>query len=189
MPAVVKETADTISSLVLLAKSGDADSYGALVRRFQDIAVGYGYRFSATFSWRRMSYVTKGDLAKIREMLKNDPSLAAVTDKDGVSAVLKAVYYRPNEIAAILVQAREELSIFKAAATGQLQRIRTLLERERSLANSYSPDGFTPLGLAAFFGHIEAVRELLAAGADVGAVSRKRNGSSAYQLSGRGETG
>ncbi|MFC3918361.1 ankyrin repeat domain-containing protein [Deinococcus metalli] len=38
--------------------------------------------------------------------------------------------------------------------------------------NAVSPDGFTPLGLASFFGRAEAAQVLLEAGADVHAVSR-----------------
>src|SRR5205823_14122776 len=38
--------------------------------------------------------------------------------------------------------------------------------------NSYAYDGWTPLHLAAFFGHLDAARLLLDAGADVNAVSQ-----------------
>jgi uncharacterized protein len=38
--------------------------------------------------------------------------------------------------------------------------------------NTFAPDGFFPLGLAAFFGHTRVVEFLLAHGADVAAVAR-----------------
>lgn len=44
--------------------------------------------------------------------------------------------------------------------------------RDASQADACSGDGFTPLMLAAFFGHAEIVGDLLAHGADVRAVSR-----------------
>lgn len=55
---------------------------------------------------------------------------------------------------------------------GRADRIAELLDRDPTLANAYASDGFFPLGLAAFFGHPEAVALLLARCADVTAVAR-----------------
>lgn len=40
-----------LRSLVVSAQSGDAHSYDAVVRRFQDMAVGYGYSLLGDFHW------------------------------------------------------------------------------------------------------------------------------------------
>ena len=66
-----------------------------------------------------------------------------------------------------------QVGIFAAAAKGQTDELRSLVEKDPALVNAYSPDGFTPLGLAAFFGHVEAVEALLAAGANVNLTSRE----------------
>lgn len=42
-------TGKTIESLVLLTRSGDAAAYAELVRRFQDMAVGYSYSLVGDF--------------------------------------------------------------------------------------------------------------------------------------------
>jgi ankyrin repeat protein len=60
-----------------------------------------------------------------------------------------------------------------AATVGDEMRLREMLEGDTTLANVYSRDGWTPLHLAAHFGHINAVRWLLGAGADV--LARSRN--------------
>ncbi|MBS1788361.1 MAG: ankyrin repeat domain-containing protein [Acidobacteria bacterium] len=117
--------------------------------------------------------ITQGDVAKVKEMLKADPQLARARDGKGTSAVLRATYYDKKEIAAVLLETGIELNIFEAAATGQTQRVRTLLKQDSALVNAYAPDGFFPLGLATFFGHRETVEVLLAAGADVNAASRE----------------
>jgi ankyrin repeat protein len=116
---------------------------------------------------------TQGDVAKIKEMLAADPSLAQSKDQDGVSVILKATYYGKRDVVAALLASGVELNIFEAAATGQTDRVRTLIENDPALVNAYSPDGFMPLGLAAFFGHLETVKALLAAGAPVNAASRE----------------
>lgn len=66
-----------------------------------------------------------------------------------------------------------QVGIFAAAAKGQSDELRSLAENDPALVNTHSPDGFTPLGLATFFGHAEAVEALLAAGADVNLASRE----------------
>jgi ankyrin repeat protein len=116
---------------------------------------------------------TQGDVAKVKEMLHADPSLAQSTDEKGLSVVLKATYYGKRDVVEALLASGVELNIFEAAATGQTNRIRTLTEEDPALVNSYSPDGFAPLSLAAFFGHPETVDVLLAAGAEVSAPSRE----------------
>src|SRR5919202_3805973 len=40
---------DRLESLILRARGGDADAYGAVVWRFQDMAVGYGYALLRDF--------------------------------------------------------------------------------------------------------------------------------------------
>jgi len=119
-----------------------------------------------------LSAVTKGDVAKVKELLKQDLALAGVTDTDGVSALLKALYYRQKEVADLLLASRVELNIFEASAVGRTERVLELLKKDQGLANAYAPDGFTPLGLAAFFGHKSAVEALLANGAQVNVCSR-----------------
>jgi len=116
---------------------------------------------------------TQGDVAKVKEMLQADHSLAQSRDDNGLSVVLKAAYYGRRDVVEALLASGVELNIFEAAATGQSDRVRTLVEQDPALVNSYSPDGFAPLGLAAFFGHGETLDVLLAAGAEVSAPSRE----------------
>ncbi len=115
----------------------------------------------------------QGDVAKVKEMLQADPSLAQSRDENGLSVVLKATYYGKRDVVEALLASGVELNLFEAAATGQTDRVRTLIEEDPALGNSYSPDGFTPLSLAVFFGHPETVDALLAAGAEVNAASRE----------------
>jgi ankyrin repeat protein len=71
-----------------------------------------------------------------------------------------------------LIAENPELTIFEAAAAGRTERVRELLHEDPSLANAFGEDGFHPLGLACFFGHVETARVLLEHGADVDALSR-----------------
>jgi ankyrin repeat protein len=88
-----------------------------------------------------------------------------------VSAVLQAVYRGDRDEAERLAEGKE-LDVFEAAALGRTDRLRELLDEEPARANAFGDDGFHPLGLACFFGHVDAARLLLERGADVNALAR-----------------
>jgi len=143
-------------------------SFGALVHEKSAYAQRKGTDMSAEF----LKAVTEGDAAKVRELLKKKPSLAKTKGRDGVSALLQAVYRGRDEVVNLLLASGMKLDIFEASATGRTERVRALLKSKPALANAFAPDGFTPLGLAAFFGHVEAVQVLLDGGAKVNVSSR-----------------
>ena len=64
------------------------------------------------------------------------------------------------------------VDIFEASALGRADRILALLDEDPARVSAFAADGFYPLGLAAFFGQLDAVRVLIAAGADVHATAR-----------------
>lgn len=116
--------------------------------------------------------IKRGDVQAVREALEADPSLLSERDEHGLSAVLVALYQSQLEVARELLARRPTLDVFDAAAAGDAARVRELIERDAALANAYASDGFTPLGLAAFFKRRDVVRELLRHGADPSAASR-----------------
>ena len=92
------------------------------------------------------------------------------------SELLDALYQGdPDAVEAKLAESLE-LTIFEAAAVGQTARVHELLLLEAGFVDQWSPDGFTALHLAAFFGQEEIARELLKRGAEVSPVSRNALG-------------
>jgi uncharacterized protein len=116
--------------------------------------------------------ISAGDLDGVKELVAHDPALAAARDEQGLSAVTQAAYHWHGEIVDCLLATEPELDAFEAATVGRTERFRELVETDPELATAFSPDGFTALHLASFFGHEEIARLLLAAGADAGAVAR-----------------
>jgi ankyrin repeat protein len=89
-----------------------------------------------------------------------------------MSELLQAVYHGNQARVDELLAADPELDVFEAAAVGRIDRLRELLDEEPSLANAWAEDGYQPLGLASFFGHVEAARLLVERGAEINSASR-----------------
>jgi ankyrin repeat protein len=91
--------------------------------------------------------------------------------QDPQSAVLTALYHNKRDEARRLADGTT-LTIWEAAALGRDDRVSELLDQDAALANAWSPDGYPPVGLAAFFAGASTVRLLLDRGAEVGATAR-----------------
>jgi glyoxylase-like metal-dependent hydrolase (beta-lactamase superfamily II) len=63
-------------------------------------------------------------------------------------------------------------NIFQASSTGNLARVRTLVEAAPQLIHARNPNGFTPLHAAALYGQRGAAEYLVEKGADLNTVAR-----------------
>ena len=111
--------------------------------------------------------IEAGDEARVRALAAVNPAVAAERDDAGVSALLLATYHRAEGMVEALRPGKPDLDVFEAAALGDVERLRELLDADPAAASATAPDGFHPLALAAFFGRRDAVRLLLERGADV----------------------
>jgi ankyrin repeat protein len=110
--------------------------------------------------------ITTGDVDTVRRLVGEDRSLASARDGSGLPAVLLALFNQQREVADVLLAADPELGILEASAAGRAARVRELLDRDPDALGERTPEGFTPLGLAAFLGGAEVTGVLLDAGAD-----------------------
>lgn len=92
-----------------------------------------------------------------------------------MSELLPAMYRGDRARVDELLAQDPDLNVFEAAALGRTDRLRKLLAEDESQANAFGDDGFHPLGLACFFGHVDAAKVLLEHGADVNALSKNEH--------------
>ena len=119
------------------------------------------------------------DAATAGSLLAADPTLSSAKNERGQSAVLLASYSGLTEVRDALVRAGAAREIYEAAAAGDLTRVKSLVDKDPTLAKSYSPDGFPVLALACVFGHKAVAELLLRKGADVNAVATNPTGYTA----------
>lgn len=101
--------------------------------------------------------IDSGDVDRIRAELADHPDAAAAHDEQGLTAVMRAAY-RGSAVLDAVRAADPPLEPFDRIVVG---------EREGLPApDAWTPDGFTPLHIAAFAHNVAAARALLAAGAD-----------------------
>jgi ankyrin repeat protein len=104
----------------------------------------------------------------VRALVAEQPDVAAARDSRGRSLLLLAIFHQLPHAAAALLDARgDDLDALEAAATGRVDRLRTLLDADAAaVLDARTPEGFDALGLAAFLGGADAVALLLEHGAD-----------------------
>ncbi len=113
----------------------------------------------------------EGDTRRAMELLAEDPALATARADSGETPLMTALYRGHHALVEALVAGGVALDVFAAAAVGKMDALETALQNPGAV-NSFAYDGWTPLHLAAFFGQRAAAERLLAAGADLTAISR-----------------
>jgi uncharacterized protein len=119
--------------------------------------------------------ISQGDAGAVRDLLAADPALGRARHPEQlVSPVLWAMYQHrfdlARAIAPQLARLGQPLDLHEAAALDAADRVGALLDGGAHV-DARSPDGFTPLQLAAYFGAPAAAALLIERGEQVDAVA------------------
>ncbi|MBN8728961.1 MAG: ankyrin repeat domain-containing protein [Acidobacteria bacterium] len=108
-----------------------------------------------------------GDVAALEAVLAAHPETLHHRNQMGQGAVLLAQYHRKPEAVRFLLARQPELTLHEACASGVQDRVESILQDVPRMIDAHSPDGFTPLSLACFFGHVELAKWLINRGANL----------------------
>ena len=106
--------------------------------------------------------IDAGDAEGLRALLAREPEQAALHDDQGLTAIMRAAY-RGGDVFAAVRDADPPLEPFDRIMVGESEGLPE--------PNARTPDGFTPLHMAAFAHNAQAARTLLEAGADPNVVA------------------
>ncbi|MEO1051215.1 MAG: ankyrin repeat domain-containing protein [Bacteroidota bacterium] len=116
--------------------------------------------------------IKSGSVENAKQAISISPGEVSTKDENGLSPILLAAYYQQREILRLILEKRTDLDIFEASATGDIDRVFELVEQDPALLDTISADGFQPLGLACFFGHLKVVGYLVRKGASINSPSQ-----------------
>ena len=111
-------------------------------------------------------FINERDETGIIELINKEPELLDQTDENGASTLMLLAYSG-------LVKSFDQAKLLKKTFTfhesivcGMVENITKIVASDPSIANKHSPDGFTPLSLAAFFDQEEIALLILESGGD-----------------------
>ena len=113
-----------------------------------------------------MQAIVGNDAFRVGALLSEEPGLMKARDAEGRTPILLALYFRQEELARLIRDRNPDPDLFEAAALGEVDLLPGLLAASPQGAKSVAPDGFGVLGLAVYFGRVEAAELLLEAGAN-----------------------
>jgi ankyrin repeat protein len=162
-------TTEDVYEMFVAARNGDLAAVRSLVARAPGLAiVEYNYTPPIHFA------VREGHLPIVELLIDRGADLA-YRSYPFADSLLMMAEDREHEAVAVLLRrhlarrfalAPGTKEIIEAARAGNLARVRMELARDPGLARVSNETGDTPLHHAANGGHLDVVRELLAAGAD-----------------------
>lgn len=112
------------------------------------------------------SHLQKRDAAQLLDCIRQNPDVLDQQDENGATGFMLLAYSGLPEVFREAVALKKNLSFHEAILAGKADLVEEFLAGKADLANNNASDGFTPLSLAAFFGHTDLAKLLLRHGAD-----------------------
>src|SRR5215475_3137832 len=137
-----------------------------------------GHRLSASSTL--VDAIRRNDLAQVKSLVEAGADVKTADDTGATPLMYAALYARPDCLKLLIDHGASVNSLNKYGATAlmwaasQTANVKLLVERGADV-NARSSDGVTPLVAAARFNNPEAMRILLAAGADTKAQETRTN--------------
>ncbi len=112
------------------------------------------------------------NLPALHQILQDNPEFLGETNSKSITPLLYSLYTGKPEIANIIYETNYSFTLHECVAMNDIDRVKKMIDENPSSVNSFSPDGWTSLHLAAFFGHREIINLFLDNGATIDVPSK-----------------
>ena len=102
------------------------------------------------------------------KLVTENPAVLESVDENGTSGYLLLAYSGVPDVFRKATEVKKTFTFHEAIVGALIKEVKASLTEDATRANQHSPDGFTPLSLAVFFGHDDVAKLLLEFGADPG---------------------
>lgn len=128
--------------------------------------------------WRNLvdifELIKTGESKDVEQAVIDRPALVYQGDASGLRPVMVALYSGKYELARFLRSRMDAINVWEAAALGELDTVTEMVTKDVKWRDSYALDGFTPVGLSAYFGRVVVLGWLLSHDADPNRPSRNQ---------------
>ena len=116
--------------------------------------------------------VALGMVDRVHGLLEQEPGLVNVPGESNLLPMTVAAEFGQRDVAEVLIQHGAEVTLTQACGLGILDRVKTLVEKNRDAVNQVE-GADAPLIAASRNGHVDIVRYLLEQGADVNLAAKE----------------
>jgi len=106
------------------------------------------------------------DTDKIIAYIKSNPEVMDKTDKTGATGFMQILYHRLPEVVKVAQKLKSSFTYDESIAIGRIKEVKKAINDNEEYISAFLKDGFTPIGLATFFGQDEVAHLLFDNGAD-----------------------
>ncbi|MEJ0047228.1 MAG: hypothetical protein WDN04_14765 [Rhodospirillales bacterium] len=128
-----------------------------------------------------IDFIRGGNIEGLRLLLQQQPETAEIRTAEGASLLAFAAYCGAAPAVSLIRATRSDIDPFEAIIVGDADRVRRALAEGWS-ADARAPDGFTALGLAAFFRQAAIFDILLPQTSDLDARATNAQSRPAFQI-------
>ena len=123
---------------------------------------------------RLFEAIEQGDPVAVVSLIAADRDLLNAAGPNGESVLLNALYHNRHSVVEVLLAGGAPVGLHEAAALGDRAAVAQFLAAAPDSIDSFTPDGYTALHLATWFGQQPVAQLLLSEHADPNIRSRNR---------------